>query len=100
MLPAGGWAQDFVAVVVGGAFAERQDLDDDVGQADHLAALVEAVVVADRTAPGDLVETVAEAVGVLVVAGLFEALRGDVDVVVGRADVPGESGRSRIPRGS
>ena len=51
---------------------------------------VEAVVVADGAAPGDVVQAVAEAVGVLVVVGLLETFGGDVHVVVSRRQVPGQ----------
>ena len=62
-----------------------------VGQPDDLAHCVEAVVVANSSAPGNAVQAVPEAVGVLVIVGLPQALGSDVDVVVGRAEIPGQS---------
>ena len=62
-----------------------------LGQADHLAVLVEAVAVAGVPAPGDTIQAVAKAVGVLVVAGPAQAFCSDVDVVICRAHVLGES---------
>ena len=89
-----------VAEVLGGSLVGGKDFDDGPGEPDHLAVFVEAVVVADGAAPGDIVETVPEAVSVLVVAGLLQALGGDVDVIVGGAEVPGEGECSRNARGS
>ena len=48
----------------------------------HVTVFVEAVVVTDGLAPVKVVLTVPEAVGVLVIVGLPQALRGDVDIVI------------------
>ena len=53
--------------------------------ADNVAVFVEAVVVADGATPRQAVQTVPEAIGVLVVVGLSQAFCGDVDVVVSGA---------------
>ena len=54
-------------------------------ETDDLTFFIEAVVVPKSAAPGDLVQTVSESVGFLVVVGLLETLRRDVYVVLSRA---------------
>ena len=79
-----------VAQIPLGPLGGGKDLDNDVGQSDHVAVFVEAVVVADGPAPGKAIQRVAEPVGVLVVVGLPQTLGGDVDVVVSRTLEPGQ----------
>ena len=83
-------AQNPVAIVLYCPFCEEKDLDDHPGEADYLALVVEAVVVSDGATPGYIVETVPKSVGILVVAGLPEALSRYVHVVVGGPKVPGK----------
>ena len=87
VLRLGGGTEDLV-LPLRGALGDRQHLDDHPRQPHHLAVGVEAIVVPDRAAPGDGVQAVPEAVRVLVVAGLLEALGRDVHVVVRRSQVP------------
>ena len=83
-------SQNPVTVVFLRPLGGWENLHHDPGETHDLAVGVEAVVVAEGAAPGDVVEAVPESVGVLVVVGLPEALRRDVDGVVGGPEVPGE----------
>ena len=73
------------------ALVRWQDLHNHPGQTHNLAVGVETVVVSDRAAPRNAVHTVAEAVSVLVVSGLLEALGRDVDIVICGPQVPRQS---------
>ena len=68
-----------------------EDLHDKSRETDDLTIGIEAVIVPDSAAPGDAVQTIPKTVGVLVVAGLLEALRRDVHVIVSGAEMPGQS---------
>ena len=83
-------AQNPVTIVLFGPLCVGKDFNHHPREADHLAVFVEAVVVSDGATPGYIVETVPKSVGILVVAGLPEALSRDVHVVVGGPKVPGK----------
>ena len=74
----GGSTAQIVLSPIGGG----QDLDNHIRQSNHVTVFVKSVVVTDGLAPGKVVLTVPEAVGVLVVVGLPQALGGDVDIVI------------------
>ena len=75
----------------GGTLEHGQHLNSDTCQSNIFAHFVKSVVVADRAAPSDVVKTVTEMVGVLVVLSLLQALGGDLDIVVGRSHMPREN---------